>query len=162
MADHATLDAPAGQTTDPAYRIGEVARLVGVTARTIRYYEEVGLLGGDAERPKGGHRLYSEADVARLREVIRLRDLLGLSLEELVKVTEAQQARDCLRARWYSTEDQAERIRVLEGAIPIVRQQLELVRTRRRGLDEFERELVDKLGSMYHHLGQMTGADARG
>ena len=46
------------------YRIGEVAERVGVTTRTIRYYEELGLLGALADRSKGAHRLYTEADVA--------------------------------------------------------------------------------------------------
>ena len=54
------------QVEESAYRIGEVAQRVGVTTRTIRYYEELGLLGGDAGRPKGAHRLYIEADVTRL------------------------------------------------------------------------------------------------
>ena len=158
MADNATLPADGAVVNgahEPSYRIGEVARLVGVTARTIRYYEEVGLLGGDAERPKGGHRLYSETDVARLREVVRLRDLLGLSIEQLIKVTEVEQARECLRARWHSTDDDAERVRVLEGAIPLVQQQLDLVRTRRHNLDEFERELTDKLESMQLRLREL-------
>ena len=70
-------------------RIGEVAERVGVTTRTIRYYEERGLLGRESQREKGAHRLYGEADVVRLQELIRLRDLLGLSLEELVELAEA-------------------------------------------------------------------------
>jgi DNA-binding transcriptional MerR regulator len=70
-------------------RIGEVAEQVGVTPRTIRYYEERGLLDRE-DRPKGAHRVYDEADVARLRELLRLRDLLGLSLEELVELAEAE------------------------------------------------------------------------
>ncbi len=41
------------------YRIGEVAERVGITTRTIRYYEELGLLGTLADRSKGTHRLYS-------------------------------------------------------------------------------------------------------
>ena len=61
-----------------ALRIGEVAERVGVTPRTIRYYEELGLLGSGSEREKGSHRTYAESDVARLQELIRLRDLLGL------------------------------------------------------------------------------------
>ena len=65
----------------------------GVTPRTIRYYEELGLLGSDASREKGSHRTYAEADVARLQELIRLRDLLGLTLEELVELAEAEEAR---------------------------------------------------------------------
>jgi DNA-binding transcriptional MerR regulator len=139
----------------PSHRIGEVARLIGTTTRTIRYYEELGLLGGSADRPKGGHRLYTEADVTRLREVVRLRDLLGLSLEELVKLTEAEQARECLRARWQSTSDDAERARILQDSIPLVQRQLELVRTRQDNLDDFERELADKLELMQLRLGEL-------
>jgi DNA-binding transcriptional MerR regulator len=144
-----------------SYRIGEVARLIGTTARTIRYYEELGLLGGSADRPKGGHRLYTEADVTRLREVVRLRDLLGLSLEELVKLTEAEQARECLRARWQSTSDDAERARILQDSIPLVQRQLELVRIRQRNLDDFERELADKLELMQSRLSELgvAGSD---
>ena len=62
-------------------RIGEVAARLGVTTRTIRYYEELGLLGSGRKRSKGAHRLYCEADIAHLQGVLRLRDLLGLSLE---------------------------------------------------------------------------------
>lgn len=135
-------------TPQDTYRIGEVANLVGVTARTLRYWEELGLLGASPDRPKGGHRLYTAADVARVRELVRLRDLLGLSLEELVNLAEAQQARDCLRAQWESTEDRAERRRIVGDAIPLVERQLELVRGRRQKLDEFEADLVDRLELM--------------
>ena len=65
-------------------RIGELAELTGTTPRTIRYYEEIGLLGGTADREQGKHRCYTTADVERLKEIVRLRDLLGLSLEQLV------------------------------------------------------------------------------
>jgi hypothetical protein len=70
----------AAETKHGEYRIGEVAERTGVTTRTIRYYEELGLLEG-AEREKGRHRLYCDSDIARLRELIRLRDLLGVSLD---------------------------------------------------------------------------------
>jgi DNA-binding transcriptional MerR regulator len=76
-----------------ALRIGDVAEQVGVTTRTIRYYEELGLLGSGSSREKGAHRTYDEADVVRLQELIRLRDLLGLTLEELVELAEAEEAR---------------------------------------------------------------------
>jgi MerR family transcriptional regulator, repressor of the yfmOP operon len=66
-------------TANRHLRIGEVADLTGTTPRTIRYYEEIGLLGG-SERAQGKHRVYTQADVDRVREIIRLRDLLGLSL----------------------------------------------------------------------------------
>lgn len=72
------------------YQIGEVAERVGLSLRTIRHYEEVGLVPPSG-RTAGGFRLYSEADVARLRLVKHMK-LLELSLEEmrdLLKVREA-------------------------------------------------------------------------
>ena len=128
-----------------ALRIGEVAERVGVTPRTIRYYEERGLLGPAAGRAKGAHRLYTEADVVRLQELMRLRDLLGLSLEELVELAEAEEARAALRGRWEATTSDAERLRIVDAAIPLVERQLELVRSRQEKLDEFSDELRDKL-----------------
>jgi DNA-binding transcriptional MerR regulator len=136
------------QTAERTYRIGEVAELVGVTTRTIRYYEERGLLGKDSARAKGAHRLYTDADVTRLRELLRLRDLLGLSLEELVELAEAEEARAVLRQRWHSDPSEAVRAAIVEEAIPLVTRQLELVRARRAKLAEFEADLKKKLRSL--------------
>ena len=78
-------------------RIGEVASEVGTTPRTIRYYEEIGLLPAAADRPSGGHRNYTTADVERLRELIRLRDLLGDPRLERTRIF--HQHRSAFRAR---------------------------------------------------------------
>jgi DNA-binding transcriptional MerR regulator len=136
------------ETKERSYRIGEVAERVGVTTRTIRYYEELGLLGPAPSRTKGAHRLYREADVARLRELLRLRDLLGLSLEELLALAEVEEAREVLRGQWDDDPSDAERARIVEAAIPLVERQLELVRTRQQRLAEFSDELSDKLRSL--------------
>ena len=136
------------QAQERSYRIGEVAERVGVTTRTIRYYEQFGLLGTAAGRTKGAHRLYTETDIARLEELIRLRDLLGLSLDELVALAEAEEARAALRDQWAESTSDRERARIVEAAVPLVERQLELVRTRRQRLSEFEDELSEKLLSL--------------
>jgi MerR family transcriptional regulator, repressor of the yfmOP operon len=130
---------------EPTYRIGEVADRVGVTTRTIRYYEQLGLLGPEPERSKGAHRLYGEGDVVRLTELLRLRDLLGLSLDELTALADTGQARAALRDRWEETTSDDERARIVEQAAPLVERQLELVRGRIEKLAEFARELEGKL-----------------
>ncbi len=129
-------------------RIGEVADRLGVTTRTIRYYEERGLLGGDASRAKGSHRHYDEADIVRLQELIRLRDLLGLSLDELIELAENEEARALLRDQWEEPTTHAERLRIVEAAMPLVERQLELVRARQATLAEFADELESKLASI--------------
>ena len=70
-------------------RIGEVARQLGTTPRTIRYYEGIGLLEAGGGRAAGQHRLYGEREVEHLRDALRLKELLGVSLDELKALLEA-------------------------------------------------------------------------
>jgi DNA-binding transcriptional MerR regulator len=131
-------------TESKSLRIGEVAELTGTTPRTIRYYEEIGLLPGSLDRAQGKHRAYTEADVERMREIIRLRDLLGLSLDELSALLEAESARATIRREIQHTDDPAEIRRMREEALGHINTQLELVRRRRRELEQLESELVAK------------------
>jgi MerR family transcriptional regulator, repressor of the yfmOP operon len=142
-----------------ALRIGEVAHRVGVTPRTIRYYEELGLLRSGSEREKGAHRTYAEADVGRLQELIRLRDLLGLTLEELVELAEAEEARAALRGRWEEDPSDQERLRIVEEAIPHVQRQLALVRGRQATLDQFATELESKLARLGRRRRELRRAE---
>jgi DNA-binding transcriptional MerR regulator len=141
--------------TERPLRIGEVAELVGTTARTIRYYEEIGLLPGSADREQGKHRWYTAADVERVREIVRLRDLLGLSLEQLSRLVEAETARAELRREWKLAESGAERQRILEEALAHVGTQLELVRGRRAELEQLESELEAKRASISERLAEL-------
>jgi DNA-binding transcriptional MerR regulator len=143
-------------TAERTFRIGEIAEQVGVTPRTIRYYEELGLLPGGGERSKGSHRHYTEADVTRLRELIRLRDLLGLSLEELVALADVEEARAALRDQWHGNPTQRERLAIVVRAMELAQQQLELVNSRREKLDEFASELESRLRKLRKRQRELT------
>jgi DNA-binding transcriptional MerR regulator len=125
-------------------RIGEVAERTGTTTRTIRYYEELGLLDDPGGREKGKHRSYTESDVERLADLIRLRELLGVSLEELKTIVEAEDARGALRREWHEGAEGGRRLEILHEALNHVATQLELVRSRRLALERLEKELVAK------------------
>ena len=73
-------------------QIGEVAERIGLSLRTIRHYEEVGLAVPSA-RSEGGFRLYAESDVERLRVIMQMKPL-GFSLEEMRELLELLDAGD--------------------------------------------------------------------
>jgi DNA-binding transcriptional MerR regulator len=123
-------------------RIGEVAEATGTTPRTIRYYEEIGLLPEAEDRVSGKRRLYTDDDVERLRELIRLRELLNLSLDELKQLVEAETARAGLRERWQQTDDPGEQRHILEQSLGHIADQLKLVRSRQAELARLEDELA--------------------
>ena len=136
-------ETPAAQRLD-SLRIGDVARLVGTTPRTIRYYEEIGLLAEAPARPSGRHRIYSEAEVDRLREVMRLKELLGVSLEELKTLLTAEEARAEVRAQLRREDVDPERRReLLAEALGHIDRQLDLVRRRAAELGKLHEELCE-------------------
>jgi MerR family transcriptional regulator, repressor of the yfmOP operon len=143
--------------TERPLRIGEVAELVGTTTRTIRYYEEIGLLPESADREQGKHRCYTQADVERVREIVRLRDLLGLSLDQLSRLLEAETARAALRREWEVAESGEQRRRILDEALEHVATQLELVRDRRAELGQLEAELLARRESINGRLAELDG-----
>jgi MerR family transcriptional regulator, repressor of the yfmOP operon len=139
-------------------RIGEVAKLAGTTPRTIRYYEEIGLLPGAGGREPGAHRTYAEDDVERLTELLRLKDLLGLSLEELKELVEAEGARAELRREWHGgVEDPVRRREILEQSLTYTGRQLDLVRRRRDEISNLEDELLQRRGRVKSLLREVGG-----
>jgi MerR family transcriptional regulator, repressor of the yfmOP operon len=126
-------------------RIGEVARAAGTTVRTIRYYEEIALLPSAADRAAGSHRLYTEADVERVSELLRLKDLLGLSLDELREVIAAEEARPLLKQEFRSSRTTPRRrAAILRQALANVQRQRALVNRRRAQLDELDASLQER------------------
>ncbi|MBL0386897.1 MerR family transcriptional regulator [Tumebacillus sp. ITR2] len=66
------------------WKVGELAKLSGVTVRTLRFYNQIGLFSPSGQT-ESGHRLYSESDLSRLQQVLSLKEL-GLSLDEVKSV----------------------------------------------------------------------------
>jgi DNA-binding transcriptional MerR regulator len=116
-------------------RIQEVAADTGLTPRSIRYYEEVGLLA-PAARSEGSYRLYDGDDLERLRFIRDLRDDAGFSLTEIRQLLEDEASRERNRDRFRSTQDPAVRRRILventatvDRQIAILRQKIERLET---------------------------------
>jgi len=128
-------------------RIQEAAAETGLTARAIRYYEELGLLA-PAARSEGDYRLYDVDDLERLRFIRGLRDDAGFSLADIRQLLEDEEARARQRARFSATQDLAERREIILAALAQVDRQVGTLRDKIARLQE----MVDRAEIRREHL----------
>ena len=126
------------------YTIDQVATRTELTKRTLRYYEEVGLLP-PTERTEGNYRRYSEADVQRLKRIKDLRNLLGFTLSEIRILLEAEDERESLKLAYRQETDEPTKIAHLDHADELIRGQLHLIEQKLAGLEQMRQLLVAKL-----------------
>lgn len=125
-------------------QIGEVAERTGVTQRTLRFYEEKGLLKPPS-RMEGGFRLYSEQDVKRVEQIRRLQDLLGVTLAEIKEMVEAHEVLRQLKAQYRPEAAIAEKRRQLEKAIEVTNRQYAIVSQKAEQLQELKAQIEERL-----------------
>ena len=125
-------------------QIGEVAERTGVTQRTLRFYEEKGLLRPPT-RMDGGFRLYSEDDVTRVEHIRQLQNLLGVTLAEIKEMVDAEEVLQELKAQYRPEADVSEKRRQLQKAIDVVTRQHGIVRQKAEQMSEMKGQLEERL-----------------
>jgi DNA-binding transcriptional MerR regulator len=135
---------PANTEESRFYTIEQVAERTGLTKRTLRYYEEVGLLPPTG-RTEGNYRRYSEDDIARLERIKKLRDLLGFSLADIRELLEADDERGQIKAVYRQETDAAAKVAQLDRIDELIRHQLHLIEQKLTGLEEMQKSLLAKL-----------------
>jgi MerR family transcriptional regulator, repressor of the yfmOP operon len=145
---HLDLDAPPATNL---LRIQQVAAEVGLTTRSIRYYEELGLLK-PAARSEGSYRLYDEDDLERLRFIKGLRDDAGFSLAEIGQLLEDEAARARNRERFRSTSDPDERKAIIGDAFDRVDRQIASLREKIGRLEAMVTEAEGRRAHLQAHL----------
>jgi len=99
-----------------ALRIGEAANACGITTRTLRYWDEIGLLT-PSEKREGGERLYSNAEVERAARIKELQELLGFSLSEIRVVLDTDDVLGKLRSAYRASARPELQHRLLSDAM---------------------------------------------
>jgi len=139
-------------------RIQEVASELGLTTRSIRYYEELGLLS-PAARSDGAYRLYDASDVDRLRFIKGLRDDAGFSLAEISQLLEDEAARTKAREAFSRTGDVTERRAILIDSLARLERQSGVLRDK---VDRIE-AMVEAVEVRRHRLlARVADIDAGG
>lgn len=133
----------------PSFTIEQVAARMNLTKRTLRYYEEVGLLPPTG-RTEGNYRRYSQADIQRLERIKNLRDLLGFSLADIREILQAEDERDQIKFAYRHETEAAAKITQLDRVDEIIRHQLELIEQKIAGLERMRASLLQSLEKHEH------------
>ncbi len=131
-------------------RIQEVSAETGLTPRSIRYYEEVGLLA-PAARSGGAYRLYDAGDLERLRFIAALRMDAGFSIAEIGQLLEDEQERSRNRVR-FRQGDVAEQRAALVDALARIDRQIQTLERKRSRLDEMLADARERRAHNQAHL----------
>ncbi|TDQ37177.1 MerR family transcriptional regulator [Aureibacillus halotolerans] len=124
-----------------SYKIDEVATRSGLTKRTLRYYEEIGLLP-PPQRSSGGTRLYSEADMQFLERMLITKEVLGFSLQELQAYMQTSEQLDQHRLEYRSVENNKEdQMKVLQNILGTLDKQLHYLKEKSKKIHNVKHEL---------------------
>jgi DNA-binding transcriptional MerR regulator len=129
---------------DNLFTIEQVSARTGLTKRTLRYYEEVGLLPPTG-RTEGNYRRYSEEDIQHLERIKELRDLLGFSLADIREILNAEDERGQIKVAYKHETEAAAKIAQLDRADELIRRQLHLIEQKMEGLEYMRKGLLSKL-----------------
>ena len=127
-------------------RIGDAAAQAGVSTRTLRYYEELGLLTPSGYTA-GGERRYRDTDLLQLKRILELREVLGMNLEEIKGFLESERRLDEVRTAYRANENagtKAARLRrkaLLEEALVLNEALADQLNTKLARMDAFRTTL---------------------
>jgi DNA-binding transcriptional MerR regulator len=151
---------PAADQRAPApprlLRIQEVAAGTGLTPRSIRYYEEIGLLR-PAARSEGAYRLYDASDLERLGFIRELRDDAGFSLAEIALLLEDEDARIRDRERFRATGQPAEKRAILRDLIARMDRQVATLEEKADRLRAMLEAAASRREHLRAHLAELEG-----
>jgi len=140
--------APAGgEVAEAGIRISDAATRAGVSARTLRYYEELGLITPSLYTA-GGERRYTADDLAHLQRILELREVLGMNLDEIREFLSLETRLDELRATYRATKGakskkaRAEQKATLQEALVLNESLAQQISAKLARMDGFRAKLV--------------------
>jgi DNA-binding transcriptional MerR regulator len=129
--------------------IGQAASRLGVSERTLRYYQQLGLITPSARTP-GGLRRYSQADLDRIGRLRELQALLGLNLDEIRVVFGNDDRLAAIREEYLAAEADAERRqRLVAEAVSLQEALRNTVEAKLSNLERFKADLDARLARMH-------------
>lgn len=133
------------------YKIDEVTKQTGLTKRTLRYYEEIGLIH-PPERSEGNIRLYTDEDVARIKKIVEAKEVLGITLQEMQHFLSLKERMEQRR----NSENPLDRERIQEIK-NMLEEQVQTLNTKMQQMQRVKAELEHSLGRASKFLEETKG-----
>jgi DNA-binding transcriptional MerR regulator len=133
--------------SESGIRISDAAASAGVSARTLRYYEELGLLTPSLYT-SGGERRYTQSDLAQLARILELREVLGMNLDEIKEFLSFESRLDVLRTNYRAKKDgttplaRTEQEATLQEALELIESLAEQLNAKLARMDLFRSKLT--------------------
>jgi len=143
MTADLSLDTGEAARISQRLRIGAAAALTGVSERTLRYYEEIGLLV-PAAYSQGGCREYGDEQISRVRRIRELQELMGLNLDEIKALLAREDRAEDLRREWHANDDPTVRRTIVAEAIRSTAQLRDRLSAKLARLESFLGELDER------------------
>ncbi len=132
-----------------------MATLTGVTTRTLRYYEELGLIAPCSRTSSAQERRYTEEAVTRVRRIRELQEVLGSGLSEIREALLAEDRMDHLRQAYRRSTSVAKQAEVLREAVEVADRQLAQVGRRQERLGQLRLELEERRSRHLQKLAEL-------
>lgn len=124
------------------YKIDDVAKECGITKRTIRYYEELGVFPAP-DRSDGGIRIYSREHIDYLKKIMTAKDILGFSLQELVQYLSVSDAYKMHHKTYHDVKSREEQKSKLAHMQQMLDEQITMIRAKIEKMKSMETELEE-------------------
>ncbi|MFD0050375.1 MerR family transcriptional regulator [Actinomycetes bacterium NPDC127524] len=122
-------------------KIDDVAKRSGLTKRTIRYYEQIGLLPSPP-RTEGGTRLYTQEHIDFLEKITNAKEVMGFSLQELQQFIALSDTLELQKLNYRQVKGTAEQTEKLRMVLQTVEEKLELIEQKKKNMLAVEEELI--------------------
>ncbi|SFC88675.1 DNA-binding transcriptional regulator, MerR family [Bacillus sp. OV322] len=122
-------------------KIDDVAKRSGLTKRTIRYYEQIGLLPSPP-RTEGGTRLYTQDHIDFLEKITNAKEVMGFSLQELQQFIALSDTLELQKLNYRQVKGTAEQTEKLRMVLQTVEEKLELIEQKKKNMLAVEEELI--------------------
>ncbi|WP_206831622.1 MerR family transcriptional regulator [Alicyclobacillus fructus] len=136
---------------DKAWTVEAVAERLGVTPRTLHYYEEMGLIP-NVQRTPGGHRLYDEETIERIEHILRLKDALGYSLQEIRSILSTEDQLRTYRERIREGREPEHNLHMLEESVRLLEDVLQHIDEKMAKLAAMREQYLDRLARIRARL----------